>query len=157
VKRCPLRAAYVGATLSTLVACLLAQPAAAHVDVRPGLVTQGQVTELRVELPRLRPGPPPVGLTVTGAGIDVLATRLQGMKGPETVWTVRVRAEAPPGVVPVVLRATFADGRSVDVPNRLTVVPPAASGSFPRLTVLAGVLGAVGLAVAALLVARRRG
>ena len=126
-------------------------------DVRPGLVTQGRATELRVELPRLRPGPAPVRLTLEGAGIDVLSARLQGTKGPETVWTVRVRAETPPGVVPIVLRATFADGRSVDVPNRLTVVPPAASGSFPRLTVLAGVLGAVGLAVAALLVARRRG
>lgn len=126
-------------------------------DVRPGLVTQGRVTELRVELPRLRPGPAPVGLAVEGRGIDVLSTRLQGMKGPETVWTVRVRAEGQPGVVPVVLRATFADGRSVDVPNRLTVVPPAESASFPWLAVVAGVSGALALAAATLVVARRRG
>ena len=126
-------------------------------DVRPGLVTQGRATELRVELPRLRPGPAPVRLTLEGAGIDVLSARLQGTKGPETVWTVRVRAETPPGVVPIVLRATFADGRSVDVPNRLTVVPPDESASFPWLLVLAGLCGAGGLAFATLVVARRRG
>ena len=38
---------------------VLAQPALAHLDIRPTLVEQGVVTDVRIELPQLRPGPPP--------------------------------------------------------------------------------------------------
>ena len=68
VNRCPLRAAYVGATLSTLLTLVTAQGAGAHVDVQPRLVEQGESTQLRVELPQLRPGPAPERIEVEGAG-----------------------------------------------------------------------------------------
>ena len=73
--------------------------------------------------PRLRPGPAPARIEVEGSGIEVLSTRLQGTKGSETVWTVRVRAEAPPGELPLILRAVYAGGEVVEVSDSLTVVP----------------------------------
>lgn len=157
VKRVPLRAAYVVATVSTFVACLTGEPAAAHVDVRPGVVEAGTATELRVELPQLRAGnDPPARLDVAGEGLELLASRLQALVGPESRWTVRVRVAGPPGRRPVVLRAIYADGRSVDVDSVLTVVPAPERGSFPLGAVLAGVGVAAGLAAAALLLARRK-
>jgi hypothetical protein len=135
---------------------VLAQPAAAHVDVRPGLVEQGRVTELRVELPRLRPGPAPLRLEVEARGIDVLSARLQGLRGVETAWRVRIRAEAEPGAVPLLLRAVYADGKSVEVHSRVVVVPAEEASSFPWFPVVAGALAAVALGSAGLLVARRR-
>ena len=138
-----------------LLGLLSAEPATAHVDIRPGLVELGEVTELHVELPRLRPGAPPQALVVEGDGLEMLSSRSQGTLGQESLWTVRVRADGEPRAVPIVLRASYADGASVEVDERLTVVP-AAESSFPWAGVLAGSALAVGFAVAALTLARRR-
>jgi hypothetical protein len=156
MNRRPLRAAYVGATLSTFLALVLPQGAWAHVDVRPRLVEQGEITQLRVELPQLRPGPAPQRIEVEGPGIEVLSTRLQGKKGSETVWTVRVRADGAPGEVPLILRAVYAGGEAVEVKNSLTVVPGPEPSSFPWAVVAGGTLLALALAVALLRLARRR-
>ena len=161
VNRISLHAAYGAATLSTLLTLLATEPALAHVDVRPRLVEQGVATALRVELPQLRAGPAPVRLEVEGAGVAVLASALQGVSGAETVWNVRLRVSAavPPGELPLVLRASFADGESVEVDGSIVVVPPTAaaesSGTFPWLAVAAGVTLALALGVAALVLARR--
>jgi hypothetical protein len=156
VNRCPLRAAYVGATLSTLLALVTAEGAWAHVDVQPRLVEQGVITQLRVELPQLRPGPAPQRIEVEGAGLEVLSTRLQGKKGTETVWSVRVRANEPPGQVPLILRAVYAGGKTVEVKNSLTVVPAPHASSFPWAAVAVGTLLALALALVLLRLARRR-
>jgi hypothetical protein len=156
VNRCPLRAAYVGATLSTLLALVTAEGAWAHVDVQPRLVEQGVITQLRVELPQLRPGPAPQRIEVEGAGLEVLSTRLQGKKGTETVWSVRVRANEPPGQVPLILRAVYAGGETVEVKNSLTVVPAPDASSFPWAAVAVGTLLALALALVLLRLARRR-
>jgi hypothetical protein len=124
--------------------------------VQPRLVEQGEVTQLRVELPRLRPGPAPQRIEVEGAGIDVLSTRLQGKKGSETVWSVRMRATGPPGQVPLILRAVYSGGEAVEVKNSLTVVPAPEASSFPWAVVAGGTLLALALAFAALRLARRR-
>ena len=161
MKRTPSRVAYVAAaTIAPLLALVLTEPAFGHVDVRPRLVEPGVATELRVELPQLRAGPPPVRLEVEGEGVAVLASSLQGVAGSETVWNVRVRVSpaVPPGELLLILRAVFADGKSVEVDGNVTVVPPAeeASGSFPWLGVAVGVTLALGAAAATLVVARRR-
>jgi hypothetical protein len=119
-------------------------------------VRQGEITQLRVELPLLRPGPTPVRIEVEGAGVDVLATRLQGRKGSDTVWIVRMRTNAPPGLVPLILRAVYADGESVDVNETLTVVPAPETSSFPWAVAVGGTLLALVLALALLRLARRR-
>jgi hypothetical protein len=161
VKRTPSRVAYVAAaTISSLLALVLTEPALAHVDVRPRLVELGVATELRVELPQLRAGPPPVRLQVEGEGVAVLARSLRGVAGSETVWNVRVRVSpaVQPGELLLILRAVFADGKSVEVDGAITVVPPPedASGAFPWLAVAAGVAVALAVAVATLVLARRR-
>jgi hypothetical protein len=138
---------------------VLTEPALAHVDVRPRLVEPGVATELRVELPQLRAGPPPVRLEVEGEGVAVLASSLQGVAGSETVWNVRVRVRptVPPGELLLILRAVFADGKSVEVDGNVTVVPPPdeAPAAFPWLAVAVGVALALAVAVTTLLVARR--
>ena len=156
MKRTPSRVAYVAAaTISSLLALVLTEPALAHVDVRPRLVELGVATELRVEL-RFDP----VRLEVEGEGVTVLASSLQGAAGSETVWNVRVRVSraVSPGELSLILRAVFADGRSVEVDAAITVVPPPeeASGAFPWLAVAAGVAVALAVAVATLVLARRR-
>jgi hypothetical protein len=156
MNRRPLRAAYVGATLSTFLALVLPQGAWAHVDVRPRLVEQGEITQLRVELPQLRPGPAPRRIEVEGPGIEVLSTRLQGRKGPESVWTVRVRANGQLGEVPLILRAVYVGGQAVEVKNSLTVVPGPEPSSFPWAIAAGGTLLALALAFALLRLARRR-
>ena len=93
-------------------------------------------TVLRVELPQLRAGPPPVRLEVEGDGVAVVASSLQGVTGAETLWHVRLRvaSSVPPGELLLILRAFFADGQSVDVDGAIVVVPPVAekgSGTFP--------------------------
>ena len=138
-----------------LLGLLSAEPATAHVNLQPGLLELGEVTELRVELPRLRPGAPPEALELEGEGLEALSSRLQGTVGAESVWSVRVRAGGEPRTVPVVLRSRYVDGGSVEVDDRLTLVP-AAESSFPWVAVLAGGALAVGFAVAALTLARRR-
>ena len=76
----------------------------------------------------------------------MLASSLQGVAGAETLWNVRVRVSpaVPPGELLLILRAFFADGKSVEVDGAVTVVPPAeepaeTSERFPWLGVVAGV------------------
>lgn len=138
------------------MALLLTEPLFAHVDVRPRLVEQGVATAIRIELPRLRPGAPPVRLEVEGDGVTVLASTLAGPVRGETVWNGQVRVDAESGVLPVVLRAVYADGRSVEVDATLTVVPPEEESSFPWPVAVVGVVLAVSVAGGLLAVARRR-
>jgi hypothetical protein len=133
-----------------------AQGAYAHVDVQPRLVEQGRAVQLRVELPQLRPGPAPARLEVEGEGVDVLSTSLQGVAGPETVWSVRVRTDAEPGQVLLILRAVYEDGESVEVDDMLTIVPAPETSSFPWAAVVAGTLLALAAALVALRLARRK-
>ncbi len=114
------------------------------------------LTDVRVELPPLRPGPPPRRLEVEGDGIDVSSSDLQGTSGSETVWSVRLRATAAPGVVPLVLRAVYADGQSVEVDQQLTVAPAPETSGFPWAGVVAGTVLAVAFAAVALRLARRK-
>ena len=125
-------------------------------NVQPRLVESGAVAELVVELPRLRPGAAPERLAVEGRGLDVLSTGLRGVVGPETQWNVRLRVDAEPGTVPVVLRAVYPGGESVVVRNSLTVVPGQEGSSFPWAAVAAGGALALAAAVGALVLARRR-
>ena len=142
-------------TLATLAALLVPGVAAAHVDIRPAFGEVGAVTEVRVELPKLRPGPAPEALEVSGDGVEALSTRLQGELGAETVWRVRLRPTGEPGRIPLVLRARYADGESVEVDASFTAVPRPEDG-FPW-PVVAGAGGlAVALAAGALVAARRR-
>ena len=127
--------------------------------MQPRLVEPGEVTELRIELPQLRPGAPPGQLELEGRGLEVLSTRLQAVVASETRWTARVRtdANAEPGPLPLVLRAVYADGESVEVKDSVTVVPPdRADDEFPLAGAALGALVAVALAAAALLFARRK-
>jgi hypothetical protein len=125
------------------------------VSVEPRLVEQGEVAELAVELPRLRPGAAPERLEVEGPGLELLSSRLAGTRGVETRWAVRVRVDAEPGRVPLTLRPVYADGRSVEVEGALTVVPPAESAGFPWAWALVGTALALAVAAATLQVARR--
>jgi hypothetical protein len=156
VKRWSLRTVNVSATLAALIAALSAEPALAHLDVRPSLVEQGVPTEIRVELPQLRPGAPPDKLEVKGDGIEVLSADLQGTSGSDTVWNVRLKATTEPGVVPIVLRAVYADGKSVAVDQQLTVAPAPEQSGFPWVGAVAATLLAVAIAVVTLRVARRK-
>ena len=128
--------------------------------MQPRLVEPGEITELRVELPQLRPGAPPERLEVEGPGLEVLSTRLQSVVASETRWIARVRADADtePGRLPLVLRAVFADGESVEVEDAVTVVPASTltGDEFPWAGAAVGTLFAVALAAAALLFARRK-
>ena len=144
------------------MALLLTEPALGHVDVQPRLVEQGTVTDLRIELPQLRAGAPPVDLLVEGDGVTVLATSMLAGVGAETRWNVRLRISrtVPPGELLLVLRAFFADGESVEVDGAVTVVPaaeePADTGAFPWLGVVVGVAVALAAAAAVLILSRRR-
>ena len=135
---------------------MFAQPAAAHLDLRPRLVEQGTVADVRVELPQLRPGGPPLRLELEGPGIEVISIALAATVGVETSWAVRLRATAEPGVVPLVLRAVYADGRSVEVDEELTVLPAPETSGFPWAGVVVGVLLAVAFAIVSLRLARRK-
>jgi hypothetical protein len=156
MKRWSLRAAYATVTLTALLLTLPWEPASAHVDLRPRLVVQGALTDVRVELPQLRPGEPPSGLEVEGEGIEVSSADLQGTLGSETLWSVRLRATAEPGVVPLVLRAVYDDGQSVEVDQQLTVVPAPEGSSFPWAGVVAGAFLAAAFAAVSLRLARRK-
>ena len=157
VKRLSLRTVNVSATLAALALTLLAQPALAHLVVRPTLLEQGVLTDVRVELPQLRPGPAPRRLEVEGDGIDVVSADLQGTSGSDTVWNVRLRATAAPGVgadrAAGGLRAT--DGRSRSTSCSRSTPGPERSG-FPWAGVVAGVLLAVAVAAFSLRFARRK-
>ena len=74
----------------------------------------------------------------------------------ESLWTVRLRANGPPGNLPLVLRALYPGGRSVEVDAAVTLVPAPEGAGFPWPGVIAGAGLAAGIAVAALLVVRRK-
>ena len=114
------------------------------------------VTDVRIELPQLRPGPPPDRLEVEGDGIEVISADLQGISGSDSVWNVRLRATAAPGAVPIVLRAGYGDGRSVEVDQQLTIAPRPETSGFPWVGVAVGAFLAVAFAVVTLRVARRK-
>jgi len=156
MKRWSLRVAYANVTLAALFGSLQAEPALAHLEIRPRLVVQGELTDIRVELPQLRPGVPPSELEIEGEGIEVSSAELQGTLGSDTFWAVRLRAEGEPGIVPLVLRAVYDDGRSVEVDQQLTVVPAPEGSSFPWPAVVVGGLLAVGFAAVSLRLARRK-
>ena len=61
-----------------------------------------------------------------------------------------------PASCPLVLRAGFADGETVEVDDTLTVVPAEPSESFPWVAAVVGGGLAVGFAVVALGLARRK-
>jgi hypothetical protein len=156
VRRAPLRVAYARATICSLVALVTAQPAAAHLVVQPSILERGETVEVAVELPRLREGAPPERLDVDGDGVDVVSSRRQEVLGDgETRFTVRLRANVPPGRLPVVLRAGFAGGETVEIDTTLTVVPGEESGP-PVVAIAIGAVVALAVAAAALAVARRR-
>ena len=139
-----------------MLATLPAEPAQAHIVVRPDLIERGETVELEVELSRLRPGSPPDRLELEGDRIEVFATELAARVGVETRWRARIRATGSPGVVPIVLRAVYRDGRSVEVDQSLTVVPASDEAGFPWPAVIVGVLLALAAAAAALLLAFRK-
>jgi hypothetical protein len=125
--------------------------------VSPALLEAGDELTLRVELPRLRPGPPPTRLAVSGRGVRQLSAEAAGLVGVESRWRVRVRVDAAPGPVTLLLRAEFADGESVVVRHAVTVVPARPGDGTSSAALLAGaaaVIAAVG--GAALLVRRAR-
>ena len=156
--RSPLHAAYLAATLATALALTAVEPARSHVDVQPGVVERGAVAELRVELPRLRPGEPPRRLELLGAGVEPVNSRLLAVSGPESRWLVHIRVSAPPGPLSLTLRAVFADGEVVEVDHPLTVVPAsqAESTGFPWPIAIIGAALAAILAAALLRLARRK-
>ena len=117
---------------------------------------QGETTDVLVELPQLRPGSPPSELEVEGEGIEVRSSRLESTVGSETQWLVRLRADTDPGVVPLVLRAVYGDGRSVEVDERLTVAPAPEASGFPWAGVVGGALLAAGFALLSLHLVRRK-
>jgi hypothetical protein len=155
VKASSLRAAYLGATVSALLALLSAEPAHAHVEIRPAVLERGEVTEIRVELPGISPGPELVRLEIEGDEIDVLSSRRIGSRGPESLWTARLRATGEPGAATIVLRPVYANGDEVEFEQVLTVVPPDEASPFRWSWVLIGVAVALGLAAPLVLVRRR--
>ena len=146
----------MSATLGALAMAFLAQPALAHLVIQPTLLEQDVVTEVSIELPQLRPGSVPRSLEVEGAAIDVISSDLQGTSGTDTLWKVRLQATADPGVAPVVLRAVYADGKSVEVDQQFIVAPAPERSSFPWIGVVVGALLAVTVAVFSLRLARRK-
>jgi hypothetical protein len=140
----------------TLTLALSGEPAAAHVDVRPRLVQQGAVVDVVVELPRIVPGPELVRLELEGDGVEVLATAPIGSAGADALWSARLRVDAPPGQLRLVLRPFYADGDSAEFEQVLTVVPADEGSSFPWLWTVVGVAAALAAAAAVLVVARRR-
>lgn len=142
------------------VVLLGAGAARAHVGISPRVLEAGAETELLVELPQLRPGPPPTGLEVAGRGVRQLSAEPAGRAGVETRWRARVRVEVDPGPLQLVLTARFAGGETVDVRQTVTVVPARGNDGVPVAAVAgAAVLAVAGTAVAALALrrARRRG
>jgi hypothetical protein len=98
-----------------------------------------------------------VRLEIEAPGIEVLSSQLEAVVGSETRWAVRVRVSAKLGRLGLVLRPVYADGKTVEVHDALTVVPAAEASGFPWPAVVLGAGLALGLAVVALGLARRRG
>ena len=136
---------------------LLPAAGLAHLQITPALLVSGQEVELHVELPDLRPGDAPTSLAVRGAGVRQLRSRAAGSFGRETRWRVRLHVDAEPGPTELILRASFADGSTVEVRRVLTVVP--AGADEDGLPLAAAAFAALGLAgvVAAVVFLRRPG
>ncbi len=148
---------HVRTLLVAVTAALLAPSAAlAHVEISPGLLESGRQVELRIELPELRPEETPTGLDVLGEGLQQLSSDPVGRVGEETRWRVRIRVDAEPGPVDVVLRALFADGRHVEVRRVVTVVPAGADDGSPPVAAVAAATVALAALVAAAVLLRRR-
>ena len=130
--------------VAVVAALLVPLPAAAHLEISPGLFESGADVDLRIELPELRPGDAPTSLEVSGDGVRQLRSRAAGTVGRETRWEVRVHVAAAPGPTELLLRAGFEDGSTVEVRRVVTVVPP--RGDEDRLPVAAAALAALGLA-----------
>jgi hypothetical protein len=141
--------------VAVLLAALLPSAAAALVDVRPGLLEAGEDVDLLVELPELRPGDPPTALDVRGAAVRQISSRAAGRVGVETQWRVRVAVVAEPGPSELRLRASFADGRVVEVRRAVTVVPAEADGGVPVAAAAAAAAGLLALLGAAVVLRRR--
>ena len=120
----------------------------------PRVVEQGDVAEIRVELPQLQPEQGRPG-SRSRVGISVRSSTFHGTRGPETSGSSAFEQRPNPGVVPLVLRAVYADGRSVEVDEERRSSRAAASG-FPWPAVVAGVALAVVFAAVSLLLARRK-
>ena len=141
--------------VAVLLPLLVPAVAAAHVDVRPGLLEAGQELELLVELPELRPGDPPTALDVRGPAVEQIASRAAGRNGVETQWRVRVSVVAEPGSSELLLLASFADGEVVEVTRAVTIVPPAGDDGVPVAAVVAAAVALLALLGAAVVLRRR--
>jgi len=142
--------------VAVLAALLAAGEAAAHVDVRPGLLESGTEVELLVELPELRPGEPPTALSVGGDDVRQLSSRPAGRAGQETQWSVRIAIDAPPGPAELLLTASFADGEVVEVRRAVTIVPATADDDATPFAAFAAAAVALAALVGAAIVLRRR-
>ena len=141
--------------VAVLAALLAAGEAAAHVDVRPGLLESGTEVELLVELPELRPGEPPTALSVGGDDVRQLSSRPAGRAGQKTQWSVRIAIDAPPGPAELLLTASFADGEVVEVRRAVTIVPATADDATPFAAFAAAAVALAALVGAAIVLRRR--
>jgi hypothetical protein len=141
--------------VAVTLALAAAGGAAAHVDVRPGLLEAGTEMDLLVELPELRPGEPPTSLTVEGDDIRQLSSEPAGRVGRETQWDVRVAVDAAPGPGELRLIASFADGEAVEVRRAVTVVPAADDDATPFGAIAAASVSLLALLAAAVVLRRR--
>ena len=132
----------VAVAVAVAVAVLPAA-ALAHLEITPALLEAGRDVDLRVELPELRPGDLPTSLAVRGEGVRQLESEAAGTSGRETRWRVRIRVAAAPGPTELLLTAGFADGSTVEVRRRVTVVP--ASGDDDGVPLAAAAFAALGL------------
>ena len=112
--------------------------------------------DLRLELPILDPGSALSSVEVEADGLELLSTRRLPSTGPEAVWSARVRIDAEPGPLVVILRAIHGAGEPVEFRQQLTVVPASDDSPFPWGTVAIGVVLALGATIAVLWLARRR-
>jgi hypothetical protein len=165
-----------GVLATSLVALLLAAPAAAHVTVAPPFVSAGGTAILTLAAPNERDEPMtqltatvPRGFEIIGASsvngwradVDGATARWLGGSlppGAEAKFALEVEASATPG--PVVLEAVqiYPGGERVRWPVALTVLPAANDSSqglrWGWVALIAGIL----LALAVVAVAwRRRG
>lgn len=148
---------FVAVALAAGWTLALAGATLAHVSVSPGLLETGREATLQIELPELRPGPPPTALDVFGPGIRTLESTSVGRLGEESRWRVRVRVLAEPEPLALSLRAGYEDGRSVTVRQTVTVLPASAAAESARPVLAAAAAGLALVAMlAAMIVLRRR-
>jgi len=144
--------------VAVAVALLLPAAGLAHLEITPALLESGRDVDLRVELPELRPGDPPTSLAVSGEGVRQLESDAAGTFGRETRWRVRIHVGAAPGPTELLLTAGFADGSTVEVRRRVTVVPANgdADDGLPLAATAFAALGLLSLVAAAVFLRRPR-